>query len=190
MTKTLLSSLIALSLFAAGSAAEAATKKIKLDANELGFISPATGGDGISVNLPDAATSFVTVPVVLPADFKKNSQLKFKINYTIGQIGCNLALTPYIVLRVRNGKAPAGGVVNVAGTGLVFAGSTTVAAPAVSGAVFSHTAVLNKPTVGAMTSQQAGDTITVAFIRGGSAAADTCTNGLGATGATIIYQTN
>lgn len=190
MTKTLLSSLIALSLFAAGSAAKAATKKIKYDANELGFIAPATGGDGISVNLPDGATSFLTIPVVLPADYKKNSQIKFKINYSIGQTGCNLVLSPYIVLRVRNGKAPAGGVVNVAGSGLLFAGSTTVAAPAVDGAVFSHTAVLNKPTAGAMTSQQAGDTITVAFLRSGSAGADTCTNGLAATGATIVYQTN
>lgn len=76
------------------------------------------------------------------------------------------------------------------GSGVVFAGSTTVAAPAVDDTVFSQTAVLDKPTMGAMTSQQAGDTITVAFLRGGSAVVDTCTNGLSATGATIVYQTN
>jgi hypothetical protein len=190
MSKTLISSLIALSFFAAGSAAEAATKKIKYDANELGFIAPAIGGDGFSVVQIDGVTSFLSVPVVLPADYKNNSQIKVKVNYSINQTGCNLLLSPFAVLRARSGLPPSGGLIGAPGIGLAVVGSTTVATPAITSQVFSQATLLNKDTVGAVTSQKAGDTITIYFARGGGAVADTCTNGLNATGATIIYQTN
>ncbi len=74
--------LLGAALLAASASAEAATKKIRLDANELGFLMPSDGRFGYSVLLPDGALSIVTVPFVLPADYKKNSQIKVRINYT------------------------------------------------------------------------------------------------------------
>ncbi len=182
--------LLGAALLAASASAEAATKKIKLDVNELVAIAPSTFVLGLAITIPDGALNAVSVPFVLPADYKKNSQVKIKINYYAGQTGCNFALTPYLVFRARPGRAPTGGAVNTAGTGLVFSGSTIVAAPAVTGAVFSQTALLNKQTGSPMVDQKAGDMITVVFARDGSSVTDTCINAIATVGATIVYQTN
>lgn len=190
MHKSIIYSLLALAVFAGASAAEAGTKKIKLDANELE--SDGTNSFmalGYAIVMPDAVASFASVPVVLPPNYKKNSQVTVRINYAIGDTGCAVAISPAAVLRVRKGKPLVIGETNVPGTGLVFSGNTTVNAPATETQVFSQAVQLSKATVGEILDQKAGDTLTVLFVRVGNAAPDTCTNELAAVGATVTYET-
>ncbi len=101
-----------------------------------------------------------------------------------------MMLIPSEVFRVRFGARPDRGAVNVPGSGLIFAGSVTVAVPAANDTVFGQTVLLNKPTAGSVLNQKAGDTLTMIFARDGSDAADTCTDVLEAVGATVVYKTN
>lgn len=191
MFKSTLFSILALSVVASASTAEAGTKKIKLDVNEFeadgNFAVPELG---FSVTISDAGPGIVSVPFVLPANYKTNSTLTVKMNYAIEDTGCNVMAGAVAVLRARKGKLPS--VLDYAdvGSGISTVGGLVFAAPAVAGSVASRTMKVERPTAGNILTQKAGDTVTLVFARVGIAADDTCTSSLAVTGATIIYETN
>jgi hypothetical protein len=191
MMKSALSSLLAFAVIAGATAAEAATKKVKLDVNELaGDGTMAVAHMGLSITIDDAGLGIVSVPFVLPANYKANSTLKVKVHYAIEETGCNLLAGAAGVLRARKGKLPSILGSSDAGSGLTTVGGEIFAAPAVAGALATKTVRVARPTAGTILSQKPGDTVTLMFGRAGFVAGDTCTSSMAVTGATILYETN
>jgi hypothetical protein len=178
-------------LAAISATAEAGTRKIKLTVSQL-----APDGENVNrylgnaVYMSDEGWGFVSVPFVLPGDYKTNSTITVKLDYSHEQAGCSLHAGGQGVFRVRKGKPPSDLNLNDPGVGLTSVGGLIFATPSPAGTVASRTFKISKPTEGPILSQKAGDTISMNFFRDGGAAEDTCVSSLAITGATIIYETN
>jgi hypothetical protein len=191
MSKTVLSSLLALALLAGASTAEAGTKKVRLDYNELnpdGIISGTLMG--MYTIMGDAGLTFVTVPWVLPSDFKTNSTIKMKVHLATAEIACNVFGGVVAVMRARPGKITSALGIGDAGHGITNATGLVYAVSPTAEKLFAHSSTLAKPTAGTITSQKAGDMLSVMFAREGTNVADTCTDALLVSGVTFTYETN